>query len=144
MVTHALGSPVTILRVSGQATGASPKRILSRPGGRASAVLVSIAILGAVAQGAWRLAKDPLRPARWIGLWTAAARALPVEVAFAAHLDLPDAMPRPVLEAEGDREWEVALDGRNLAKGSGSGPRRFELPGPVSYTHLTLPTSDLV
>ena len=131
MVTHALGSPVTIRRVSGQATGASPKRVLTRPRSRAAAVLVSIAILGAVAQGAWRLSRDPLRPARWIGLWTAAARALPAEVAFAAELDLPEAMPRPVLEAEGDRDWEVALDGRILAKGSGSGPRRFELPEPI-------------
>ena len=58
-------------------------------------------------------------------------KALPVEVAFARQFDLSEPMPRPVLDAEGDRDWEVALDGRLLAKGSGSGPRRFELPMPI-------------
>ena len=131
MVTHRSGAPVTIRRVSGDTTRVSPMRGLSRPWGRAAAVLVSLAVLGAAAQGAWRLANDPLRPARWIGLWQAAAKALPAEVAFATEFDLPEPMPRPVLEAEGDREWEVALDGRLVARGSGSGPRRFELPGPI-------------
>ena len=108
-----------------------PVEGLSRHRGRAAAALVSVAVLGAVAQGAWRQANDPLRPARWIGLWEAASKALPAEVAFASEFDLPEPMPRPVLEVEGDRDWEVALDGRLVARGSGSGPRRFELPGPI-------------
>ncbi len=131
MVTHGSGAPVTIRRVSGDTTRLRPGEGLSRPWGRAAAALVSVAVLGAVAQGAWRQANDPLRPARWIGLWEAASKALPAEVAFASEFDLPEPMPSPVLEAEGDRDWEVALDGRLVARGSGSGPRRFELPGPI-------------
>jgi hypothetical protein len=115
----------------------SPLRGLLSPRCRAAAVLVLLAVLGAAAQGAWRRANDPLRPARWIGLWRAAAKAVPAEVAFATEFDLPELMSRPVLEAEGDRDWEVFLDGRLLAKGSGSGPRRFELPGPIPVgSHL--------
>ncbi len=131
MVTHRSGVPVTIRRVSRDTTRVSPVWGFSRPWGRAAAVLVSLAVVGAAAQGAWRVVRDPLRPARWIGLWRAAAKALPAEVAFATEFDLPEQMPRPILEAEGDREWEVALDGRVLAKGSGSGPRRFELRGAI-------------
>lgn len=131
MVTHRSGVPGTIRRVSGDTTRVSPGWGLSKSWGRAAAALVSLAVLGAAAQGAWRGANDPLRPARWIGLREAAAKALPAEVAFATEFDLPEPMPRPVLEAEGDREWEVALDGRLVARGSGSGPRRFELPGPI-------------
>ncbi len=132
MVTHRSGAPVTIREVSGDTTRVSPLRGLASPRGRVATVLVFLAAFGAAAQGAWRGAKDPLRPACWIGLWKAAAKALPAEVAFAKEFDLPEPMRRPVLEAEGDRDWEVALDGRVLARGSGSGPRRFELPGPIA------------
>ena len=131
MVTHRSGAPVTIREVSGDTTRVSPLRGLSSPRGRAAMVLVLLAVFGAAAQGAWRRSNDPLRPARWIGLWQAAAKALPAEVAFAKEFVLPEPMRRPVLEAEGDRDWEVALDGRVLARGSGSGPRRFDLPGPI-------------
>lgn len=131
MVTHRSGAPVTIRRVSGDTTRVSLAWGLPGFRVRAAAVLVSLAVLGATAQGAWRYAKDPLRPARWIGLWEAASKALPAEVAFATDLDLVEAMPHPVLQAEGDREWEISLDGRLLARGSSSGPRRFDLPEPI-------------
>ena len=89
------------------------------------------------AQGAWRSLHDPLRTARWIGLWEAAARALPAEVAFAREFDLVEPLAQPVLEVEGDREWEVTLDGRHVAEGVGPGPRRFRLPGPLpAGSHL--------
>ncbi len=94
-------------------------------------LLVFLAVLGAAVQGASRRATDPIDPACWIGLWEAAEKALPAEVAFVTDFDLPEPMPQPVLEAEGDRDWEVVLDGRVVAKGSGSGPRRFALPDPL-------------
>lgn len=103
----------------------------------AAAALVALAVLGAAAQGAWRAARDPLRPALWIGLYPVARAALPAEVAFVREFDLVRPLERPVLEAEGDREWEVTLDGRGIATGVGPGPRRFELPGPlVAGEHL--------
>ncbi len=99
--------------------------------GRLAAALVVLAFLGAATQGAVRRAGDPLHPARWIGHWETAAKALPAEVFFIREFTLPEALPRPVLEAEGDREWEVALDGRVVGRGVGPGPVRFELPGPL-------------
>jgi hypothetical protein len=72
-----------------------------------------------------------LRAARWIGLYETAAKALPAEVAFARELELSEPLARPLLTAEGDREWQVALDGRIVAGGVGPGPRRFQLPGPL-------------
>lgn len=98
----------------------------------AAAALVALAVLGAAAQGAWRAARDPLRPALWIGLYPVARAALPAEVAFVREFDLERPLERPVLEAEGDREWEVTLDGRGVARGVGPGPRRFELAAPLA------------
>lgn len=107
-----------------------------RPG-RLAAALVVLAFLGAATQGAVRRAGDPLRPALWIGHWQAAASALPAEVVFAREFTLPEALPRPVVEAEGDEQWEVVLDGRVVGKGVGPGAVRFELPGPlVAGAHL--------
>ena len=91
-----------------------------------------MAILGAAAQGAWRAARDPLRPALWIGLYPVARAALPAEVAFVKELDLATPLARPVLDAEGDREWEVTLDGRRVGSGVGPGARRLELAGEVA------------
>lgn len=131
MVTHRSGGAVTIPRMSGDTTGASPAPGLSARWIRAAAILVFLSLLGAVAQAAWRRAHDPLAPARWIGLWEAAEKALPAEVAFVLEFDLAEAMTHPVLEAEGDEGWSVELDGRVLATGRGSGARRFDLPGPL-------------
>lgn len=137
MVTHRSGAPVTIRRVSGDSTRVSPAQGFSRWWSRAAALLVSLAVLGAAAQGAWRRSVDPIAPACWIGLWEAAEKALPAEVAFVTEFDLPAPMPHPVLEAEGDLEWEVVLDGGALVKGAGSGLRRLDLPGPLgSGSHL--------
>ncbi|MBK9966251.1 MAG: hypothetical protein IPP07_15650 [Holophagales bacterium] len=87
--------------MSGDSTRVSPALGLSRPWSRVAAIFVSISVIGAAAQGAWRRANDPLRPACWIGLREAAERALPAEVAFVTEFDLPAPMPHPVLEAEG-------------------------------------------
>lgn len=117
--------------MSAEGTGQRPKQGLLGAWSGAATALVFVTVLGAVSQGAWRRANDPLSPARWIGLWEAAAAALPAEVVFGTEFDLPQPMPRPVLEAEGDRDWEVVLDGRTLVRGAGSGPRRVELPEPL-------------
>ncbi len=110
-------------------TGSSRDGRPTGPFTPAAAILVAVAVLGAAAQGAWRAAKDPLGPAAWIGLHPAAAKALPAEVAFAREFDLSGPLERPVLEVEGDRAWEVTVDGRSVAAGNGPGPRRFELHG---------------
>ena len=91
-----------------------------------------MAAVGAAAQGAVRWFRDPLRPAVWIGLRQAADRAEPAEVAFLKEFELSAVMPRPVLEAEGDREWVVELDGSPAGRGPGPGPLRFDLPGPLA------------
>lgn len=100
--------------------------------GKAAAALVALSVAGAAGQAAWRARTDPLYPARWIGLHEAAATARPAEVAFAKELDLAKPLERPVLLAEGDREWAVLLDGRVVATGNGPGIREFPLPGPIS------------
>ena len=131
MVTHRSGAPVTIREVSGDTTRVSPMRGLRAPG--AGRPRFSSFSRSSEPQRRARGAGQATRSARRAGSvsGSAAAKALPAEVAFATEFDLPEPMPRPVLEAEGDRDWEVSLDGRVLAKGSGSGPRRFELPGPI-------------
>jgi len=101
----------------------------------AAAALVAIAVAGAASQTAWRLARDPLRPALWIGLYRAAAKAEPAEVAFVRAFELGAPIRSPLLEAEGDQEWEIALDGRVVAKGSGPGALRFDLPGLAKGRH---------
>ena len=118
-------------RVSEDATGSSLAPVPRRRGVKAAAALVSVALLGATVQAVARRAADPLRPALWIGLHAAAARALPAEVAFAKEVELTEPMPRPILEAEGDRSWSVAIDGRVVARGDGPGVRRFELGAPL-------------
>ncbi len=124
-------------RVSGSTTRSRLAALLAGPWNRAAAALVAVAVFGAAAQGGWRALHDPLRPARWIGLDEAAARALPAEVAFAREFVLVDPLVQPLLDVEGDREWKVTLDGRPVAKGVGPGPRRFRLPGPLpAGSHL--------
>ncbi len=86
-----------------------------------------MAVGGAAVQGVARWFGDPLRPALWIGLVQAADRAEPAEVAFLKGFDLAAPMPRPVLEAEGDRDWAVELDVMPVGRGSGPGPLRFDL-----------------
>ena len=54
-------------RVSGSPTWFSLAPLLATGRGKAAAALVSLALSGAVAQGAWRSLTDPLRPALWIG-----------------------------------------------------------------------------
>lgn len=91
-----------------------------------------MAVAGAVVQGAARRFGDPLRPAVWIGLRPSAERAEPAEVAFLREFELSVPLPRPVLEAEGDRHWVVELDGATVGRGPGPGPLRFDLPGPLA------------
>lgn len=112
-------------------TRSSLARWLEVRGARLAAALVLLATLGALVQGAVRRAEDPLRPALWIGLWKSAAAGGPAEVVFTRDFTAEDAYSHPVLEAEGDREWEVELDGRLVGRGVGPGPLRFELPGPI-------------
>ena len=125
------GAPGYHPRVSDPSTRSSLRAGPSRRWLGAAAALAGVSLAGAIAQGAFRAAKDPLRPAAWIGLHRAAAAALPAEVAFSKAFELPAAMPHPVLEAEGDREWEIELDGRGVAGGTGPGPLRISLPGPL-------------
>lgn len=94
-------------------------------------ILVAVASCGAAVQGIGRWIGDPLAPAVWIGLRPAADRAEPAEVAFLKEFDLAAALPHPVLEAEGDHEWVVELDGALVGRGPGPGPLRFDLPGPL-------------
>ena len=63
MVTHGPGAPVTIRRVSGDTTRLSLMRGLSKPWGRAAAVLVALAVVGAAAQerGAWPATRSARR-----------------------------------------------------------------------------------
>ena len=118
--------------MSERPTGSRTRLVPGTRAGKAAAALVAVAVLGAAVQAASRFSTDPLRPARWIGLHEAAARALPADVAFAKEIELRLPMARPVLEAEGDREWSVAVDGRVVGLGSGPGVRRFELAGPLA------------
>lgn len=118
--------------MSEDATGSSLAPRKSRLGLRAAAALVIVTAVGAGALEAVRLVRDPLRPARWIGLWPAAARAEAAEVAFVKELELAEPWASPCLEVEGDDAWEVTLDGQPAGSGRGPGPRRFDLPGPLA------------
>ena len=120
------------LRVSDRPTGSSLRGLLGTRPRRAAALLVGLSVTGALGQAAWRAARDPLYPARWIGLREAAAPALPAEVAFVKEVDLAEPLRHPVLLVEGDREWEVRLDGRLVATGTGPGVREFQLSDPIS------------
>ena len=91
-----------------------------------------MAVGGAGVQGIARWFGDPLRPALWIGLMASADRAEPAEVAFVKEFELSAPMPRPALEAEGDREWVVEVDGTPVGRGSGPGARRFDLPAALA------------
>ena len=99
---------------------------------RAAAVLIAVAVVGAAAQGLARWLRDPLRPAVWIGLRQAADRAEPAEIAFLKEFELAAALPAPVLEAEGDGEWAVEIDGTRVGGGPGPGALRFDLPAPLA------------
>lgn len=119
-------------RVSGRATRSSPSPLRTLVGSRAAALVVLVAVIGALALGAGRRARDPLRPAQWIGFWPAAARAEPAMVAFVREVDLASAFESPRLEAEGDLDWSVTLDGKTVGSGHGPGARRFDLEGPLA------------
>ena len=122
-------------RVSDRPTGSSLRDLLGTRRGRAAALLVALAVAGACGREVWRAGRDPLSPARWIGLHEAAAPALPGEVAFVKELDLAEPLPRPVLVVEGDREWQVRLDGRLIASGSGPGVRELPLSDTIPAGH---------
>lgn len=119
-------------RVSEDATRSSLAPRRAGLGSKPAAVLLVVAVLGAAALGAIRRARDPLYPARWIGHFPAAARAEPAEVAFVREFDLDRPLESPCLEAEGDQEWSVTLDGRPAGSGRGPGARRFDLAAPLA------------
>ena len=128
--------------MSERPTGSSLRGFLGTRRRRAAAVLVALSVAGAAGQAAWRAGRDPLHPARWIGLREAAAPALPAEVAFVKELDLAEPLRRPVLLVEGDREWEVRLDGRLVAAGTGPGVREYPLSDPIAAgRHLVVATA---